>query len=212
MGVVSKDALLRADKVVFVSEEGAEEGVMLVVIVVILNVVYSVLNVNGGLLDGLDVVDVVEDSRRDGSITSSRHVTAIPLSVGVTACHVTMDSAVKQLKVPELRRILADAGVAASPRAKKDALVNAVINDKNALELFSTRHCQPPDPTTVPDAPAPAPPTPPASTAQSIENTADSELEKRKARAARFGIPLVNPLPDVSTCFLYLCPVSLIFV
>ena len=66
-----------------------------------------------------------------------------------------MDSAVKQLKVPELRRILADAGVAASPRAKKDALVNAVINDKNALELFSTRHCQPPDPTTVPDAPAP---------------------------------------------------------
>jgi len=123
-----------------------------------------------------------------------------------------MDNAVKQLKVPELRRILADAGVAASPRAKKDALVNAVINDKNALELFSTRHCQPPDPTTVPDAPAPAPLTPPASTAQSVENTADSELDKRKARAARFGIPLVNPFPDVSTCFLCLCFVSLTFV
>jgi len=122
-----------------------------------------------------------------------------------------MDSAVKQLKVPELRRILADAGVAVSPRAKKDALVNAVLNDKNALELFSTRHCQPPDPTTVPDAPAPAPPTPPASTAESMENPADSELDKRKARAARFGIPLVNPFPDVRF-FLCLCSASLTFV
>jgi len=119
-----------------------------------------------------------------------------------------MDSAVKQLKVPELRRILADAGVDVGPRAKKDALVNAVLNDKNALELFSTRHCQPPDPTTVPDAPAPAPvpPTPPASTVESTENAAESELDKRKARAARFGIPLVNPFPDVSTLFLCLCP------
>lgn len=64
MGMMSKDVLLRADKVVFVSEEGGEEGVMLLVIVMIMNVVYSVLNVNGGLLDGLDVVNVVEEIGR----------------------------------------------------------------------------------------------------------------------------------------------------
>jgi len=77
MGMVSKDVLLRADKVVFVSEEGAEEGVMLLVIVMILNVVYSVLNVNGGLLDRLDVVNVVEDSLRERRwfhhVVTSRH-------------------------------------------------------------------------------------------------------------------------------------------
>jgi len=63
MGV--KDVLLGADKVVFVSEEGAEEVVMLLGIVMIWNVIYSVLDVNGGLLDMLDVVDVVEDGGRE---------------------------------------------------------------------------------------------------------------------------------------------------
>ena len=78
---MSKDVLLGADKVVFVSEEGAEEAVMLLVIVMIWNAVYSMLNVNGGLLDGLDVVDVVEDGRRERRwfhhAVTSRHVHTI---------------------------------------------------------------------------------------------------------------------------------------
>ncbi|KAL9711786.1 hypothetical protein Ac2012v2_004858 [Leucoagaricus gongylophorus] len=107
-----------------------------------------------------------------------------------------MDSAVKQLKVPELKRILADAAVAVSPRAKKDVLVTAVLDNKAALDLFSARHRQLHDPTTVPDAPASASPLPPTSSAEPVENTTDPELDKRKARAERFGIPLVNPSSD----------------
>jgi len=123
-----------------------------------------------------------------------------------------MDSAVKQLKVPELKRILADAAVAVSPRAKKDVLVTAVLDNKVALDLFSVRHRQLHDPATVPDAPASASPLPPTSSAEPVENTTDPELDKRKARAERFGIPLVNPSSDASTPLLYLCPISLTFV
>ncbi|KAF5352003.1 hypothetical protein D9756_007369 [Leucocoprinus leucothites] len=127
-----------------------------------------------------------------------------------------MDSALKQLKVADLKRILADAGLSAPARAKKEDLTARILASPAALAVFRAQYqpdAEPQPAEVVPDAepdtaaataptpaPAPAPaPTPDVESATPAAKAAvpeDAEFEKRKARAARFGIDLVNPPPD----------------
>ncbi|KAF9451248.1 protein serine/threonine phosphatase 2C [Macrolepiota fuliginosa MF-IS2] len=113
-----------------------------------------------------------------------------------------MLSNLKALKVADLRRILADAGAPAPARATKADLV-ARITDNDAAQLIYQSRYNPqqeqqqeqqeqlPEPT----LPTPAPPSP-AQEPDKPLSPADAELEKRKARAARFGIPLVATPSD----------------
>jgi len=85
--MVDKYVLLGADKVVFVSVERAKEAVLLMVIVMAMDVMDSVVNVDSGLLDVLDVVNVVEDRRRERRwnhhAVTSRHGHTI-----IGQCHI----------------------------------------------------------------------------------------------------------------------------
>jgi hypothetical protein len=116
------------------------------------------------------------------------------------------DLALKQLKVPDLKRILADAGISVPSRLNKADLVARIQAEPDALAVFRAQHQPASAPSPAPPAatrpsPAPSPAAAPAQTASSTPppvSAADAELEKRKARAARFGIPLIKPPPVLS--------------
>ncbi|KXN90223.1 [Pyruvate dehydrogenase [acetyl-transferring]]-phosphatase 1, mitochondrial [Leucoagaricus sp. SymC.cos] len=76
-----------------------------------------------------------------------------------------MDSALKQLKVPDLKRILADAAVAAPSRATKADLVARILDSPAAQAVYRAQYrpdADPPAEPQPPPAPAPAPePAPP---------------------------------------------------
>ncbi|PBK72535.1 hypothetical protein ARMSODRAFT_763085 [Armillaria solidipes] len=114
-----------------------------------------------------------------------------------------MESKLKALKVVDLKAILATASVSLPAKANKQDLINTILASQPALDAYNTLHdvpvqVDPPkapekkeelvaEPTAVPE-PAAVEPAPAAAV--------DPELEKRKLRAARFGIPLVESKPD----------------
>ncbi|KAF9792612.1 hypothetical protein BJ322DRAFT_1030333 [Thelephora terrestris] len=130
-----------------------------------------------------------------------------------------MESKLKALKVADLKEILKKASVSAPPRATKADLIARIIAEPAAVDAYNALHnaagvtpqqdaSSKPIPAAKPKAPARQPPVSPtkvqdsalpqepASTNSTTDpagsTTGDSELEKRKARAARFGIPLVD--------------------
>ncbi|KAK0239085.1 hypothetical protein EDD85DRAFT_1022491 [Armillaria nabsnona] len=130
-----------------------------------------------------------------------------------------MESKLKALKVVDLKAILATASVSLPAKANKQDLINTILASQPALDAYNTLHdvpvqvdhhkvpekkAEPPAPVKAKPAEAPpkeepvaeptAAPEPPA--VEPAPATVDPELEKRKLRAARFGIPLVESKPD----------------
>lgn len=116
----------------------------------------------------------------------------------------------KPLKVADLRRILAAANSPPPARATKADLVARILDSKDAQDayfsLYPPQQQQPPPaPQPLPAQQPPPPPPPPQQQQQQQQQPPPDaslspealELEKRKARAARFGIPLVNSPPGV---------------
>ncbi|KAF8920011.1 hypothetical protein CPB85DRAFT_1276390, partial [Mucidula mucida] len=130
-----------------------------------------------------------------------------------------MDAKLKVLKVADLKAILAAAGVPLPSKANKADLIAAIIASDPALEAYHALHgSEHSEPVTKPEAKAPvakpvskppskepvteqpaAEPEPPAAVsapstvAEPSADSLDSEEAKRKIRAERFGIPLVDP-------------------
>ncbi|KAK0489116.1 hypothetical protein IW261DRAFT_1443252 [Armillaria novae-zelandiae] len=131
-----------------------------------------------------------------------------------------MESKLKALKVVDLKAILATASVSLPAKANKQDLINTILASQPALDAYNTLHdvpvqADPPkapakkaEPSTPAKAkPVEAPPkeepvaeptaeAEPAAVEPTPAAVEDPELEKRKIRAARFGIPLVEPKPD----------------
>ncbi|KAK0446908.1 hypothetical protein EV421DRAFT_1931649 [Armillaria borealis] len=131
-----------------------------------------------------------------------------------------MESKLKALKVVDLKAILATASVSLPAKANKQDLINTILASQPALDAYNTLHdvpvqVDPPKapekkadpPTPVKAKPASAPPKEepvaeptaapePAAVEPTPAAAVDPELEKRKLRAARFGIPLVESKPD----------------
>lgn len=129
-----------------------------------------------------------------------------------------MDAKLKALKVVDLKSILATASVSVPAKATKSDLITRILASKPALAAYATLYPtddlltlpeeidwnadQPtPPPKLTTSNPTPAPPaatipvpavSPPVNTSTPASTTVDPELEKRRQRAARFGIPLVE--------------------
>nr|GAT57699.1 predicted protein [Mycena chlorophos] len=129
-----------------------------------------------------------------------------------------MDAKLKALKVPELKELLKGQSIPA--KAKKEDLIGLIIASKDATDAYNAKYAPKDDLLAPPEdldwdaeqpaaesAAAPnkpissvAEPVPEATTGDSaadvaappVDATEDSELEKRKKRAERFGIPLVE--------------------
>ena len=132
----------------------------------------------------------------------------------VTLPHSDMERTLKQLKVADLRAVLARADEQAPAKATKADLIARILASQPAQDAYRELHepWVPPclfgrllivyrdvaqeapveaveeEAQPAPEEPAPEP-TPDATPA---EAPVDAELERRKARAARFGIPLVE--------------------
>ncbi|KAF9458434.1 hypothetical protein BDZ94DRAFT_1239986 [Collybia nuda] len=132
-----------------------------------------------------------------------------------------MDAKLKALKVVELKAILAQAKVQVPAKANKSDLISRIIASTHALDVYNKLHTQddllvpPADTRSVDwnsDQPSPEPKSPavlksdespiadfdPISTGSISASTGvrvpdDPEAEKRRQRAARFGIPVVEP-------------------
>ncbi|KJA27800.1 hypothetical protein HYPSUDRAFT_197959 [Hypholoma sublateritium FD-334 SS-4] len=123
-----------------------------------------------------------------------------------------MDAKLKALKVQELKAVLARAQLTAPARATKSDLVARILAAPPALAAYAAIY--PPDdllappeevdwdadqpepaPVVVAETPAPAPKAAPvpAPTPTTTTTVDDPELAARMARAARFGIPVVEP-------------------
>ncbi|KAF9529316.1 hypothetical protein CPB83DRAFT_853064 [Crepidotus variabilis] len=122
----------------------------------------------------------------------------------------------KALKVVDLKQILTKANVAAPAKANKNDLIAKIQSSKEALEAYAKLYptddlLAPPEevdwnveqsePAADPLEAAPVAPAvastseglaTPASSVQPTTLTADEEAEKRKKRAERFGIPVVE--------------------
>ncbi len=130
-----------------------------------------------------------------------------------------MESKLKALKVVDLKAILATASVSLPAKANKQDLINTILASQPALDAYNTLHdvpvqvdhhkasekkAEPPAPVKAKPAEAPPKEEPVAEPTAAPEPAAvepapaavDPELEKRKLRAARFGIPLVESKPD----------------
>jgi SAP domain-containing ribonucleoprotein len=126
-------------------------------------------------------------------------IDAISASCSLTT---TMDAKLKALKVVDLKAVLAKAQVQAPAKATKADLIARIVESQAALdayaELYEEDASEPvvEAPETIPtsdtveiitetteDAVPPAEPAAPV----------DPELEARRKRAERFGIPLVEP-------------------
>ncbi|KAK0501487.1 hypothetical protein EDD18DRAFT_737884 [Armillaria luteobubalina] len=130
-----------------------------------------------------------------------------------------MESKLKALKVVDLKAILATASVSLPAKANKQDLINTILASQPALDAYNTLHdipvqvdppkatakkAEPPTPVKAKPVEAPPKEEPVAEPTAAEEPAAvvptpaveDPELEKRKLRAARFGIPLVEPKPD----------------
>lgn len=144
-----------------------------------------------------------------------------------------MDSQLKALKVAELKRVLTDAGISVTARATKADLIARVLDSQDAQRVYRTIYGLPqppavsvPQPASVPTPtptptlpPAPAPITTPPTTLATADvqepvapqpdkplSPEDAELEKRKARAARFGIPFIPPVATNGSLVDVRCP------
>ncbi|KDR75424.1 hypothetical protein GALMADRAFT_555276 [Galerina marginata CBS 339.88] len=133
-----------------------------------------------------------------------------------------MDAKLKALKVVDLKQILAKAHVVVPAKATKNDLIARIQASKPALDVYAALYPQddllaPPEevdwnvdqldsppqekhkPAPSTSDPAPPPPAPAATPAAPIPVSAptaaaaDDELEKKRQRAARFGIPFVEP-------------------
>ncbi|KAL4248455.1 hypothetical protein ABKN59_007851 [Abortiporus biennis] len=121
-----------------------------------------------------------------------------------------MESKLKALKVVDLKQILADAHVPLTGKANKADLIQKILDNPPALDVYHALHgpkpveqdIQPPPADPIPAAEetptassptASSEPAPPTTSETTPQADVDPELEKRKARAARFGIPLVEP-------------------
>lgn len=131
-----------------------------------------------------------------------------------------MEPKLKALKVVDLKAILATASVSLPAKANKQDLINTILASQPALDAYNTLHdvpvqvdhhkapekkAEPPAPVKAKPAEAPPKEEPVAEPTVAPEPAAveltpaavvDPELEKRKLRAARFGIPLVESKPD----------------
>ncbi|EDR11798.1 uncharacterized protein LACBIDRAFT_313572 [Laccaria bicolor S238N-H82] len=129
---------------------------------------------------------------------------------------MTMDQKLKALKVVDLKSILVAASVAIPTKVTKPELIARILASQPALDAYHRQYepsddllappedvdwnvDQPdllavdPQPVIPADPPKPPPPAPPSTIpVPSPPKVVDSELEKRKQRAARFGIPLVE--------------------
>ncbi|KAE9401564.1 hypothetical protein BT96DRAFT_817734 [Gymnopus androsaceus JB14] len=133
-----------------------------------------------------------------------------------------MDAKLKSLKVVDLKQILSKAGVSAPAKANKSDLISKILASQEAIDAYNAQYpsetpnddlLAPPEdldwnadevPSSKveePAKPAAEPPQPTiepekaADTTESATTTEDAELEKRRQRAARFGIPLVESKP-----------------
>ncbi|KAG6857246.1 hypothetical protein H0H87_007079 [Tephrocybe sp. NHM501043] len=109
------------------------------------------------------------------------------------------DHDLKTLKVTDLKAILSKAGLSAPPR--KNEMIAKIEADSNALavwkELYPSPDApQPPPPVAAAPSPHPEDPKPEPSIAVPPTTATAApvdEAEKRRLRAERFGIPLVEP-------------------
>lgn len=118
-----------------------------------------------------------------------------------------MDAKLKALKVPELKAVLAAAGVPLPSKANKADIIAAIIASQPALDAYYALHepehaavttTKEPEPVveeaaSPPKTAEPAEPAAPAPAEDAAPAAVDVEAEKRKQRAARFGIPVVEP-------------------
>ncbi|EAU91379.1 hypothetical protein CC1G_07414 [Coprinopsis cinerea okayama7 len=126
-----------------------------------------------------------------------------------------MDAKLKALKVADLKAILTKAGNPAPAKATKADLVSRILASDNAQEAYRQLHEPQLEQHDTVDASNDAPveeeeeeeQPPPAEEAEQVEEAqpeaaetcateataVDPELEARKRRAERFGIPLVEP-------------------
>lgn len=111
-----------------------------------------------------------------------------------------MSPDLKSLKVADLKRILAAANLTAPARATKADLITRILDNQQAINTYHSLYDPPKqqDPLPNPTTPPSPPPPPPQQQPDKPLSPQEIELEKRKARAARFGIPLIDPPPDVS--------------
>ncbi|KAJ6593756.1 hypothetical protein B0H19DRAFT_1205205 [Mycena capillaripes] len=138
-----------------------------------------------------------------------------------------MEAKLKTLKVADLKDILAKAQQPPPPKATKPDLIARILASKEATDVYNAKFAPkddllaPPEdldwdvdqkpqtaapaakPPPAPGAANPAPVSTPAATAPATDapsaaTTEDIELEKRRQRAARFGVPLVEPRPPTA--------------
>ncbi|OJT13410.1 hypothetical protein TRAPUB_10045 [Trametes pubescens] len=119
-------------------------------------------------------------------------------------------SAEKALKVVDLKDLLNKAGTPIPSKANKQDLINKILATPAAVDVYNQQHGGAPAQTTSKPAlkapekpqaseePARVSEEPTLSSTSTVDtaeiiNAQDEEAERRKARAARFGIPIVEP-------------------
>ncbi|KAK2467774.1 hypothetical protein APHAL10511_000069 [Amanita phalloides] len=108
-----------------------------------------------------------------------------------------MDDSLSSLKVADLRLILTNAALPAPARSTKADLLSRIRASDDALHYARERHPHlfpSPEPS-PPPAEDPVPASVPVAVPEPVPS--DPELEKRKKRAERFGIPLQQPDPEL---------------
>ncbi|KAH8828401.1 hypothetical protein DL96DRAFT_1174955 [Flagelloscypha sp. PMI_526] len=127
-----------------------------------------------------------------------------------------MDAALKSLKVTDLKAILQKASISIPAKSNKSDLIGIISSNQASINVYNQTYMPTPqaseapktseptaesvpaaaEPVSTPAAPtstdAPVPPEGPSDDAAA---TLDPEEEKKKQRAARFGIPYVAPKP-----------------
>ena len=110
-----------------------------------------------------------------------------------------MDPSLKTLKVADLKLILSSAGQAAPARATKADLIARIVASDQATAAVRALHPGLLPPQSPPHALPVTPPSPPQQPAIAVidPEPAGPELDKRKQRAERFGVPLETIDPEL---------------